>query len=70
MKNDNKILFALLEQLLSKSEDGECDEVDKFGDSKEPNVKELDIEDSTDDGENEDDEDSKKIKKFLESYKG
>jgi len=67
-KDDNKILFALLEQLLSKSEDGECDEVEKIGADKGPEVDEVDVEEPVADSE--DDEDSEKMKKFLAALKG
>lgn len=66
--NNNKILFALLEQLLSKSEDGECEALDKIGEDKAPDVEELDIEEPSADEEG--DEDSEKMKKFLAALKG
>lgn len=66
--NNNKILFALLEQLLSKSEDGECEELNKLGEDKEPDVEGLDIEEPIADDEG--DEDSEKMKKFLAALKG
>jgi CheY-like chemotaxis protein len=66
--DNNKILFALLEQLLSKSEDGECEALEKLGEDKEPDVEEMDIEEPS--AEDEGDEDSEKMKKFLAALKG
>lgn len=66
MKKDNKILSALLDHLINSSEDGEIDEVDKWGSKcDEPKAAPLDI----DDADKEDDEESKKMKKFLAALK-
>ena len=64
MKKDNKILSALLDHLISSSEDGEADELGKWDSKcKDPEVK-VDTDD-IDEG----DEESKKMKKFLAALK-
>lgn len=66
MKNDNKILSALLDHLISSSEDGEAEEIDKWGgkcEEAKPQSAELDQRPEVED------EESKKMKKFLAALK-
>ena len=73
MKDNNKILSALLDHLIHSSEDGEADEVDKWDTKDKPAIdddagdddEEREAADDAEESDSEDDEDSKRMKKFL-----